>query len=186
MLRSRSTGDPLRKLCAITAPLTVVVSSVSRNRNAWNSNRGADTTGRGQLNRLSAEELGTTNPLQRLKFLAGLESNGLARWNRNLGSGARIPADARLARTNIEDPEAAQLNALAVCQRALHAFEDGLHRHLGLGLRYTGPVHNFIDDIELYQDILPLDEWLNRSGRYQTGANLMIGLGLTSCQDAGS
>jgi hypothetical protein len=93
--------------------------------------------------------------LQRLKFLAWLEAHGFSGRDRHFGARARVAANACFSGTDVEDPEAPKLNALAMCKRALHALENGLHCHLGLGFGYAGPVHNFIDDIELYQDILP-------------------------------
>ena len=66
--------------------------------------RGPSTTG---------DRLRGTALLDRLQFLAGLEADGLAGRNVDLGAGARVAANAGLARAHGEDAEAAQLNAIA-------------------------------------------------------------------------
>lgn len=85
--------------------------------------------------------------LQGLQFLAGLEPNSLARRDGNFGSRAGVPADARLARPDIENPKAAQFDPLPLGKRPLHALENRFHRHLGLGLGDSGLVNYFVDNI---------------------------------------
>src|SRR5580698_6883604 len=87
--------------------------------------------------------------LQRLQLLAGFETHRFAGRNSDLGASARVAADAGFAWTHVEDPEAAQLNALAVRQGPLHALENSFHGHLGLGLGDAGFVDHFVDDVEL-------------------------------------
>jgi len=93
--------------------------------------------------------------LQRLQFLAGLEPDCLARRDGDLGAGARVAADAGLARADIEDAEAAQFNALAVGQGPLHALENCFHGHLGLGLGDAGFVYDFVNNVELDHGLSP-------------------------------
>src|SRR5665213_3613679 len=88
---------------------------------------------------------------ERLQFLAGLKAHCFAWRDRDLGAGTRIAPDAGLARAHVEDSEAAQLNTLAAPQGALHAFKDGFHSHLGLGLGDARSVHHFINDVEFDQ-----------------------------------
>ena len=58
---------------------------------------------------------------------AGFEAHGLARRNVDLFAGARIASDAGLARLDVEDAEAPQLDALAAAKRILQGLEDRLH-----------------------------------------------------------
>src|SRR4051794_1059532 len=84
-----------------------------------------------------------------LQFFAGLEANGLAGRNADLCAGARVAADAGLARTHVEDAEAAKFDAVALGERFLHGLEDGLNGHLGFCLGDAGLGHHFVDDVEL-------------------------------------
>src|SRR5581483_5491922 len=50
-----------------------------------------------------------TAVIMTLKFFSRLESNSLAEWNRDFLAGARVTADAALARLDDEDTKSAQL-----------------------------------------------------------------------------
>src|SRR5580704_9030939 len=91
----------------------------------------------------------TLTLLQRLQLLAGFETHRFAGWNGDLGAGARVAADPGLAWADVEDAEAAQLDALTVRQSPLHALKNCFHSHLGLGLGDAGFVDHFVDDVEL-------------------------------------
>ena len=67
-----------------------------------------------------------------MEFFAGFEAHGFAGGDGDLGAGAGIAADAGLAGTYIEDPEAAKLDAIAGGERLLQALEDGVNGCLGL------------------------------------------------------
>ena len=112
---------------------------------------------------LAAEEGGTTNLLQRLKFLSGFKANSLPGRDRHFGSRSGIASYARFARADIENTKAAKFDTLSLRQRPFHALKNGFHSHFGFGLRDAGPVHNFINDIELDQDNLPSDKQLTRA-----------------------
>ena len=86
--------------------------------------------------------------------LPGLKRR-FARRDRHFRAGARIAADAGFARFHGEDAEAAQFDAVALLQRALHLLEHGLHGHLGFGLGDAGLVDDFVDDVELDQNAPP-------------------------------
>jgi len=86
--------------------------------------------------------------LQRLQFLARLESNGFSGRNANLLAGARIASDAGLSRAHIEHTEAAQLDSFAFAERFLHGIENSFDGLLGLGSAHAGLVHNGIHDIK--------------------------------------
>src|SRR5690348_8120260 len=90
--------------------------------------------------------------LQRLQLLAGLEAHGLTGRNGNFRASARIAPDACLARLDVEDAEAAQFDTVALLEGLLHRFEDGLYRHLSFGFSNAGPIHDFVDDVQLDQD----------------------------------
>src|SRR6267154_3478782 len=91
--------------------------------------------------------------VDRLQLFTRLEAHGLAGRNADLSAGPRIAPDAGLARAHIEHAEAAQFDAVALSQGALHALKDRLHRLLGFCLGDAGLSHNFVDDIEL-------DHWI--------------------------
>ncbi len=97
----------------------VVVSSVSARSAQCKAQRAVEIVSRGNVSAVlntSLDERGTTRTtlLQGLQLLAGLKAHRFAGRDGNLGAGARIAADAGLARAHVEDAEAAQLNALAV------------------------------------------------------------------------
>src|SRR5271156_1150560 len=93
--------------------------------------------------------------LQRLQLLAGLEPHGLAGRDCDFGASARVAPDTSLARTNVEDAEAPQLDALAMRQSSLHAFKNRLNSHLGFGLGDSSFVYDFVNNVELDQDAPP-------------------------------
>ena len=86
-----------------------------------------------------------------LQFLARLEPDRLAWRNGDFGSGARVPADARLSRADVEDAESAKLNPFTAPERTLHALEDGFDGHLGFCLGDARSIDHFVDDIEFDQ-----------------------------------
>src|ERR1700690_2670104 len=86
--------------------------------------------------------------LDGLQFLARLEADGFAGRDVDLRTGARIAPDAGLARPYGEDAKAPQLNAIALGERLLHAFEHGFDRHLRLGLGDAGLVDDFVDQVQ--------------------------------------
>src|ERR1039458_3374111 len=99
----------------------LVVSSDRPNKNTCNAHRETEIEVSWIANAVlkpSVDERGTTtlSLLQRLQLLAGLETHSLARRDGHLCASAGIAADTRLARANVEDPEATQFNALPVRQ----------------------------------------------------------------------
>jgi len=89
-----------------------------------------------------------------LQLFAGLESNRFSGRDRNLRASSGVPADASLARTDVEDAKATKLDAFAAAQGTLHAFENRFHCHLGFRLGDSGPIHYFVDDIGFNQNTL--------------------------------
>jgi dCTP deaminase len=86
---------------------------------------------------------------ERLQFLAGLEAHRFAGRDADFLAGARIAADAGLARAHVEYTEAAQLNSLALAERVLHGFKDGFDGLFGLGPAHAGLVYNGIYNVQL-------------------------------------
>src|SRR5271166_4249218 len=86
--------------------------------------------------------------LDRLQFLAGFEADCLAGRNVDFRAGARVSPDAGLAWPHGEDAEAAQLDAIAVRQRSLHAVEHSFDRHFRFGFGNAGPGDDFVDQIQ--------------------------------------
>lgn len=91
-----------------------------------------------------------------LQLFTGLKADRLARRNGHLGASPRVASDAGLARAHVKNAEAAQFNALTTRECPLHGLKDGLNSHLGLGLGDACAVDNFVDDIELDQERLPM------------------------------
>ena len=89
--------------------------------------------------------------LQRLQLFPRLETDCLAGGDRYLSACSWVSSDAGLPWPHVENAKASQFNAIAVAQRLLHALEDCLHSHLGLGLGYTSPADNLVDDVQLDQ-----------------------------------
>src|SRR5262249_27005004 len=56
---------------------------------------------------------------------------------------------------HIENPKAAQFDALAMGQGFFHAAEHGLDRQFGLGLGDAGFIDHFVNDVELYHESAP-------------------------------
>src|SRR5579884_2076911 len=86
--------------------------------------------------------------LDGLQLFAGLEADGLAGRDVDLGASARIAPDAGLTRADGEDAEAAQLDAVTASQRLLHALKHRLDGHFGLGFSNAGLGNDFVDQIE--------------------------------------
>jgi len=69
---------------------------------------------------------------------------------------SRIAADTGLAWLHRKHAEAAEFDAIALLERALHLLEHGLDSHFGFRLRNSGFADDFVDDVELDQKGLPL------------------------------
>jgi len=89
--------------------------------------------------------------MQRLQFLARLETYCFARRNRNLSTRSRIPANPGFPRLNCKDAETTQFDAVTLFEGPLHFFEHRFHCHFGLGFSDTRATHDFIDDVEFDQ-----------------------------------
>src|SRR5260370_22410037 len=84
-----------------------------------------------------------------LKFFAGLEADSFAGRDTDLLTGARVAADAGLARLDGEDAEAAKLDAFAAAQSVLHSLEHGFDSLFGVAAVDAGLLYDGVVDIEL-------------------------------------
>jgi hypothetical protein len=103
-----------------------------------------------------AQSLEPKFSVDRLQLFPGFEANGLSGRNGNFGAGARIASDAGLARAYVEDAKAPQLNAIALGERFFHALENSFDGELGFGLGDAGFIDDFVNDIQLDHEGLPL------------------------------
>src|SRR5580692_7054397 len=83
---------------------------------------------------------------ERLQFLAGLEAHRFAWRDADFLAGARIAADAGLARAHVEHTEPAQLDSFPFAERILHRSKNGFDSLFGLGPAYACLVYDRIYD----------------------------------------
>lgn len=93
-----------------------------------------------------------------MQLFARLKTYCLARRNTDLRACAGIAANARLARPDVEDTEASQLNALALRQRVLQGLENRIDSCLGLIALKTGALNHLMNNVLLYQGLPPSGE----------------------------
>jgi hypothetical protein len=93
--------------------------------------------------------------IQQVKFLAWLEANSLARSDIDFGPGPRVTANARLARADIKDSKAAQLNPVARSKRFFQAFKDRVDSRFRLVARESGLGDHLMDDVLFNQSLYP-------------------------------
>jgi hypothetical protein len=93
--------------------------------------------------------LGDRGVFEALQFLAGLEADGFSRRDADFLTGARIAANAGLARLDAEDPEFAELDALTAPHGVLERFKDGFDGLFGLGTADVCLRYHTVYDIEL-------------------------------------
>jgi len=82
-----------------------------------------------------------------MKLFAGLEADGFAGGDADFGAGPGIAPYAGFARTDAEDAEAAQFDAVAGRQRLLEAFKDCIHSRFGLGPRQACALDDVMHDV---------------------------------------
>jgi len=134
-----------------TAPTMSVLKQVRPKRRTFsqgNFSGGAasNENSAGGVNVLSMKQLQLL--LQRLQILAGLEPHSFSWRDVDLRAGARIAADAGLARFYREDAEATQLNPIVGFECILHAVEDRIDSLFRFGLANTRPFDDLIHKIE--------------------------------------
>lgn len=92
---------------------------------------------------------------ERVQVLARLEANGAAGSNADLSASARIASDSGFAGPDVEDTEAAQLDAVAAGECALEALKNGFDGGLGFYAGQSGTLNYLMYDVLLNQWLLP-------------------------------
>ena len=90
--------------------------------------------------------------VEEVQLFTGLEPDGLAGSDADLGASPRIAADAGLAWLDGEDAKAAKLDPVARDEGLLHGFEDGINSGLRFGSGKTGPLDDSLDEILFDQE----------------------------------
>jgi hypothetical protein len=96
---------------------------------------------------------------QALQFFARLETHRFAGGDIHFFAGARIAANAGLARLHGKNSEAAQFNSLAAAHAAFQRFKNRLDGLLGLDAAHPGPIElgqYGVHDIQFNQRSSPL------------------------------
>jgi hypothetical protein len=97
--------------------------------------------------------------VEEVELFAGLEAHGLAGSDADFSAGAWIAANAGFPGPDVEDAEAAKLDALAFGQGVLQGFEDGIDGSLGLIALEAGTLNHLVNNVLFYQGVLPSGEW---------------------------
>jgi hypothetical protein len=92
--------------------------------------------------------------IEEVEFFSWLEADGFARSDADFSSGAGIAADAGLARTDVENAEAAQLDTLSLGEGALEGFEYGIDGSFSLVALQAGALNHLVNDVLFYQGFL--------------------------------
>ena len=96
--------------------------------------------------------------VEEVEFLARLEADRFAWGDADFSAGAGIAADAGLARTHVEDPKAAELDALTFGEGALEGFEYGIDSGFGFITLQPGALNHLVNDVLFYQGFPPSAE----------------------------
>ena len=91
--------------------------------------------------------------VEEVEFLAGLEADGLAGGDSDLGSGAGIAADSGFARADVEDAKSSQLDAVASGEGLLEALKNRVYRRLRLIARQARTLDDVMDNVLFYQRV---------------------------------
>ena len=102
-----------------------------------------------------SDSFGRCADLQRVQFLAGLETHSFAGSDADFGAGTGIAADTGFASAHAEDAEPAQLDALASSECLFETLEDGIYCGLRLGSGETCALNHIVDDVLFNQKKVP-------------------------------
>jgi hypothetical protein len=92
---------------------------------------------------------------ERLEFFAGFEADSFSGRDAHLLARPRVAPNAGLARLDVEDAEAAQLDALAFAEGVLHGLEDGLDGLLGFVSGDVRFLNHRVHDVQFDHNGLP-------------------------------
>lgn len=90
-----------------------------------------------------------------MQFFARLESDGLSGRDIYFSPGPWVTADAGLARTDIKDTKAAQLDAVSLGEGLLQAFKDLVNSRLSFVTGQASAFNHVMDDVLFYQCLHP-------------------------------
>jgi hypothetical protein len=106
---------------------------------------------------------------ENVEVFAGLEADGFAGGDGDLCAGAGVASDAGFTRLDGEDTEAAEFDAVALCEGLLHGFEDGVHGGLGLGSNQSCAFYHSLNEV-LFDQGMPFLRGAVR-GRLRAGGH---------------
>ncbi|HUY81059.1 MAG TPA: hypothetical protein VMU92_04995 [Acidobacteriaceae bacterium] len=90
-----------------------------------------------------------------VKVFAGLEPHSFSGGDANFCPSARVPPDAGFTRTDVEDSESAQFNAVAGSESLLEAFKDGFDGGFCFDAGQPGTLDYLMYDVLLNQWLSP-------------------------------
>ena len=103
---------------------------------------------------LRRQNFGQSLLVEKVEFFTWLETDGFAGSDADFGACAGIATDPGFAWADIENAEAAQLDALALGERALEALEYSIHGSLRLVALKAGTLDHMVNDVLFYQGFL--------------------------------
>ena len=108
-----------------------------------------------------------TDLVESVEVFARFETDGAAWSDADLGSGARVAADAGFAGPDVEDSEAAELYAISLGERPFETFEYGFDGGLGFDAGQSGTLNYLMYDVLLNQ-------WLSPETRTRDAASALL------------
>jgi hypothetical protein len=105
--------------------------------------------------------------VESVEVFARLKADGAARGDADFRSGARVAADAGFARADVEDSEAAELDAVSFGECSFKAFEYGFDGGLGFDAGQSGTLNYLMYDVLLNQ-------WLPPETRTRDAASALL------------
>jgi hypothetical protein len=103
---------------------------------------------------LRRQNFGQSLLVEKVEFLSWLETDGFTGGDADFGACAGIATDPGFARADIENAEAAQLDALSLGESALEALEYSIHGSLRLVALKAGTLDHMVNDVLFYQGFL--------------------------------
>lgn len=95
-----------------------------------------------QFSRCHGEVVSVNALVQQMQLFAGLETDGFAGGDGDLGSCPWVAANAGFSRLDGKDAEAAKFNAVTSDECLFHALEDSVHRSLCFCTWQAGALNN--------------------------------------------
>jgi len=93
--------------------------------------------------------------VQFVEVFAGFEAHGFAGGDADFRSGARVAANSCFSGPDVEDAEAAELDAVSIGECAFETFKDGFDGGLGFHAGQSGTLNYLMYDVLLNQWLSP-------------------------------